>query len=565
MLEHLGIDDLGIIVGAELEFGPGLNVITGETGAGKTMVVTALGLLLGERADSGLVRDGAARSVVQGRLDVSACDAVAERAAEAGGELDDGSLIVTRTVSVEGRSKATAGGVGVPAGTLGGLTRDLVAVHGQSDQHHLLSRTRQRQSLDRFAGPDLAAVLATYQQTFTRLSEVSEELQEVTTRSRERAQEADVLRFGIKEIDDADPQPGEEESLAEEEDRLAHAESLRRAAEEARLVLSGEDGAAEEINALTFLARARKALEAERGHDQQLAQLSDRLAEASYTLTDTAADIASYAESVETDPARLEAVSERRGLLGRLVKKYGDTVADVVTWADGARQRLATLDRDDTRTAELRSQRDELQTQLDDLGEQLTTLRRSAATGLAQRVTAEIGELAMPNQEFSIRIDPLAAPGADGRDEVTFCLAAGEHAEPRPLQRVASGGELSRVMLALEVSLADSKGVPTYVFDEVDAGVGGRAAIEVGRRLARLARIAQVVVVTHLPQVAAFADRHYVVVKDDQGTVDATGARAVDQRDRLHELSRMLAGMAESESALAHAEELLELAAAERS
>lgn len=564
MLEELSISALGVIDDAGLEFGPGLNVVTGETGAGKTMVVTALGLLLGARADSGAVRQGFDRARVVGRVRLDPDSPVAKRALEAGSDLDDDTLILARTVTVEGRSRASAGGAGVPAALLSSLAADLVVVHGQSDQQLLLSPSRQREHLDAFGGPDLLTVRDRYRETFDRLSAVTAEIDAIVGRARERAQEADMLRFALGEIAGAAPRSGEDAELRAEELRLGHVDGLRRAADDARLALSGDDETVGDANALALVAAARKSLESERDHDARLSGIAEDLAAASYALADVAADLGSYADSLETDPIRLAAVQERRARLGMLTAKYGDTVDGVLAWRDRAELRVAELDTDVGRTDELLAEQLALTSALAEHAVALSSARRAAGDCLQSLVTSELSELAMPHAAFVVTQTQLSAPGPDGYDEVSFELSSSAGADPRPLQRGASGGELSRVMLAIEVCLAGTSPVATMVFDEVDAGVGGKAAVEVGRRLARLSRTVQVIVVTHLPQVAAFADRHYVVVKSSDGRVTTSGVTALDDAGRRRELSRMLAGLENSQTALAHADELVELAQAER-
>ncbi len=564
MLEELTIRSLGVIDEATLELGPGFNAVTGETGAGKTMVVTALGLLLGGRSDAGAVRTGADRARITGRVQIDAKGAVGQRAEEAGAELDEDALILSRTVSSEGRSRASVGGAAVPVGTLAALAADLVVVHGQSDQHRLLRPSRQRETLDAFGGDVHSAILARYRETFDRLAGVRAELDDIVRRHRERAQEADALRFGLAEVEAADPQPGEDSSLAAEDERLAHVEGLRQAAESAKHALSGDEDGLEPRDAMSLVASARKSIEAEREHDPKLSELADALASASYALADVAADLSAYAASLDADPARLAFVQERRATLGGLTRKYGDSVDEVLAWSSRAAARLLELEDDDTRLEALREQAEELSGHLAQVGDELSRSRSALADDLGQRVTAELTGLAMPHASFTVAVTPLGTPLRDGPDEVTFLFAAHAGSEPRPLQRGASGGELSRVMLALEVCLVGTQPVPTMVFDEVDAGVGGKAAVEIGRRLARLATATQVIVVTHLPQVAAFADQHYVVVKSDDGSVTTSGVTPLDDDGRRSELSRMLAGLEDSESALAHADELLTLAAGER-
>ncbi|MEQ7125713.1 DNA repair protein RecN [Actinopolymorpha sp. B11F2] len=591
MLEEIRIQGLGVIEDAELELDAGFTVVTGETGAGKTMVVSGLSLLLGGRADAGLVRPGGKRAVVEGRVRCPGGSAVAQRATDAGAELDDDTLIIMRTVSRDGRSRAYAGGAGVPAGLLAELAEDLVALHGQSDQMRLLRPARQREILDRYAGSDVEKPLAVYRERYQRLAAVSAELDDLVKRARDRAQEADRLRFGLEEVEAADPQPGEDEALAAEESRLAHADALRGAAEEAHTALvGGDDPAAEPVDASSQIARARKVLDGAGVHDPDLAAVSTRLAEAVALVVDAGADLASYATSIDTDPARLQAVSERRAALIALTRKYGDTVDDVLDWARTAAERLAELDGSDDRIDALRQERDQLLGELADLAGRISAARMAAGERLGTAVTAELSALAMPHAVVTAEVTQTeiaevdssesdrpgsgrpglvvegrhVAYGPHGVDDVELRLSPHPGAPARPVQRGASGGELSRVMLAVEVVFAGVGGVPTFVFDEVDAGVGGRAAVEIGRRLAMLARTSQVIVVTHLPQVAAFADRHYVVRKASDGSVTRSGLTDLDASGRVEELARMLAGLDDSASARAHAEELLATAAADR-
>jgi len=569
MLEELRITSLGVIEESVLELGPGFTAITGETGAGKTMVVTALGLLLGGRADSGAVRTGARAARVEGLVRLPALaagDALAQRVDEAGGEVEDGRVVLARQISAEGRSRAFAGGAAVPVSTLSTLADPLVAVHGQSDQHRLLQAAAQRDSLDRFAGEETIALRERFGDGFARLREVEAELAEVVASARERAREADLLRFGLGEVEAVDPQSGEEAALAAEEARLGFADTLRTAASQARECLSAEDGSPDAMGAV---AAARKLLDGVREHDPEVAGLADRLAEVSYLLSDVAADVSSYASTVDTDPARLAAVSERRAALVALTRKYGDTVDEVLAWAQQSAARLLELDGTDERIEELRADRDRVRDELATTGAELGARRAEAAVRLGAVVTEELDFLAMPHAEVTVAVhqheaaDGLAVEGralrftSSGLDDVELLMAANKGADPRPLGKGASGGELSRVMLAVEVALAATNPVPTFVFDEVDAGVGGKAAVEVGRRLAMLARHAQVLVVTHLPQVAAFADRHVVVVKSSDGTVTTSGLTTLDDEARVKELSRMLAGLEDSDTALAHAQELL--------
>jgi DNA repair protein RecN (Recombination protein N) len=569
MLEEVRITGLGVIDDAVLELSAGFTALTGETGAGKTMVVTALGLLFGGRADPARVRPGAARAAVEGRLLVS--PEVAREIEDAGGDLDDNgsSLVLSRSVSAEGRSRAFAGGHSVPVALLQVLADDLVAVHGQADQQQLLKPGRQREALDRFGGPELAAALSDYRQVYNRHRAVRDELESLARAERERAAEAQTLRLGLAEVEAVTPVAGEDAALLAEEEKLANADALHAAATTAHEVLHGDPASAtvDASDVSTLLGIAGRALEPVRPHDPLLAGLADRLSEASYLISDVAGELASYTESVDSDPARLAAVQERRAALGRLVRAYGGASGDlagVLDWAQRAGSRLAELEGDDDKIAALAAEEASLQAEVISLAARLTGLRSAAAERFAAEVTAELTALAMPHASLTALISELDAPGPHGADDVEIRLAAHPGAPALPLNRGASGGELSRVMLAIEVVFAGADPVPTFVFDEVDAGVGGKAAVEIGRRLARLARSSQVIVVTHLPQVAAFADNHLVVQKSDDGLVTASGVARLDRVGRARELSRMLGGMEESEFGQAHAEELLAMAARER-
>ncbi|MFH7598502.1 DNA repair protein RecN [Streptomyces racemochromogenes] len=569
------IRSLGVIDDAVVELSPGFTAVTGETGAGKTMVVTSLGLLLGGRADPALVRIGAKAAVVEGRVVLRPDAAAAVRAEEAGAELDEGALLISRTVSAEGRSRAHVGGRSVPVGLLSELADDLVAVHGQTDQQGLLRPARQRQALDRYAGDAVAVPLEKYAGAYRRLRAVSAELDTITTRARERAQEADLLRFGLDEVAAVEPLPGEDAELAAEAERLGHAESLASAAQAAHAALAGDVEDPEGVDANTLVAGAHRALEAVRSHDPVLGGLADRIAELGILLGDVAGELAGYADDLDADPLRLAAVEERRAALTQLTRKYGDSVDSVLEWAQKGSARLLELDGDDERIEELTAERDALRAELSQLAQALTDARTEAAERFASAVTAELASLAMPHARVTIDIRQTEEPegvevggrpvayGPTGADEVELLLAPHPGAQPRPIAKGASGGELSRVMLAVEVVFAGTTPVPTYLFDEVDAGVGGKAAVEIGRRLAKLAKTAQVVVVTHLPQVAAFADRQLLVEKTVDGSVTRSGVTVLEGEDRIRELSRMLAGQEDSQTARAHAEELLAAARAD--
>jgi DNA repair protein RecN (Recombination protein N) len=569
-LIELRIRGLGAIEDATLELGPGLTVVTGETGAGKTMVVTGLTLLFGGRADPGRVRANG-RAGVEGRLVLPPGSAVWERAAEAGAEPDDdGSLILARTVSAEGRSRAHLGGRSVPVGLVAELAEGLLAVHGQTDQLRLSRPAEQRHALDRYAGAAHLAVLERYREAYRRWRALAGDLDRRRGQARELAQAADVLRHGLEEIDAVSPETGEDETLDGLARRLSDADALRAAADEARLALVGDvtgDLGGEGIpqDATTSLAIAERTLAG--SGDPALVLLAQDLADAVSVVSDVAVQLAGYVSDLDADPARLAEVLDRRAVITALVRKYADAgqgLAGVFAWAEDARHRLEELDVSDEALEELAAARDAARAEVAELGEQISAGRRAAAEGFAADVGRELAGLAMKSARvsFSVDSDP-DDPGPDGLDEVALLLAAHPGAPARPVHRGASGGELSRVMLAIEVVFAGADPVPVMVFDEVDAGVGGSAAGEIGRRLARLARDHQVVVVTHLAQVAAFADTHLVVDKspDTGAGVTATDIRAVAGEDRVRELARMLSGLADSDTGQAHARELLAVAA----
>ena len=561
MIEELGIRDLGVIAEATLPLGAGFTAVTGETGAGKTMVVTALGLLLGARADAGAVRAGAKQAWVEGRWLVPEDGPIAERVAETGGDVEAGELLLGRSVSAEGRSRAVVGGRSAPIGVLGELGDELVVVHGQADQQRLRSTLAQREALDRFAGAPLQAALAEYRDAFTSWRADAAELERLREAHDSRAREAQELREALDEVEAADPQPGEDVELAERADRLSNLEELRMAAAQARALVSSEDLGDGAPDAIALVDSARRHLERVVEHDQMLAPMAEALQSAEFLLADAATELAGYLAGLDADGAReLEVVQERRAVLTALVRRHGGTLEEVLEFRRTGGLRLVELDGDDERIGVLEGSVARLSDEVERLATRLTELRSDAAARLAASVTDELGALAMPDARVSVSVDAEHEPAAHGRDQVAILLQPHSGAEPRPVSRGASGGELSRVMLAIEVVIAGSDPVPTFVFDEVDAGVGGAAAIEIGRRLARLAEQSQVIVVTHLAQVAAFASNHLSVVKGTDGQVTSSSVRQLSGAEREAEMARLLSGLADSESGLAHARELLDIA-----
>ncbi|MCA1822899.1 MAG: DNA repair protein RecN [Mycobacteriales bacterium] len=576
MLRELRITGLGAIAEAAVEFDAGLTVVTGETGAGKTMVVHGLSLLFGGRLDSGLVRQGG-RAVVEGTVELSATSASAQRAAELGADLEGDSLLLARTMSADGRSRCQLGGRSVPVATLGEMADDLLALHGQSDQLRLLRPGAQRELLDRYAGESGQQLVGKYRAAHAEWHALGTELAELRDHRASREREREDLTAALREIETLGPEAGEDRGLDEEIERLAHVDALRTAAAAARAALLGDDDGEMRWNAQGLLADARGALAAVGLHDATLGDLSARLTEASYQVGEVAHELSSYLAALEADPARLAAAQERRAALAAAMRRHGLDLAAILAWATRAAERVTELGDDATRLTQLTGEYDASEARLATLAAELSRLRSATAAALSAAVSAELAELAMPDAVFTVEVrqhdagdggllvgDRLLAVDATGVDHVEMLLAAHKSVVPRPLHRGASGGELSRTMLALEVVLADADPVPTMVFDEVDAGVGGRAAVELGRRLARLARSHQVIAVSHLPQVAAFADRHVVVEKSAGGSVSAAGVNAVEGEARLRELSRMLAGIDGSALARGHAEELLAAAAGEK-
>lgn len=561
MIEELHIRDLGVIADATLPLGPGFTAITGETGAGKTMVVTALGLLMGERSDAGGVRIGANQARVSGIVR-SGDPTVRDLVDELGGEVEDDELIISRTVSAEGRSRAVVGGASAPVGALGRLSSLLFAVHGQSDQLRLRSIAEQRDTLDRFGGESLGAALAAFRAAHAERADAEARLASLTESSEARAAEIAKLRAELDEITAVDPVAGEETELSALIERLSNVEALRAAAVNAGEALASESDDPMLRDAGGLVDAAVQEVERVANLDPKLAEALESLRSVSFQVADIAKDLAAYASDLDEEgPGELERANERLAALNGLFRYYGATSDEVLAYGDTASRRLVELDADDDVLGGLDARVAELREREVELSARLSELRIAAAERLGAAVTTELRELALPDATFVAAVRALDAPGGHGGDEVQFLLAPHPGAEPRPIAKSASGGELSRVMLALEVVLAGADPVPTFVFDEVDSGVGGAAAIEIGRRLAQLAKTSQVIVVTHLAQVAAFASNHLRVVKDSSGGFTQSSCQRLDGDARLAEMARLLSGLDTSESALEHASELLELRA----
>lgn len=567
MIQEIQISNLGVITEATLPLGPGLTVVTGETGAGKTMVITALSLLLGRRADAGAVRNGAKHALAEAVVHLPPDHHVLDAAGQAGAFIEpageNSELLLSRSLSAQGRSRATIGGRSAPVGLLAELGHDLVAVHGQSDQIRLKEPVAQRDALDRFAGSSLSRTLSNYQRAYRQWRSAAKELASLKTESRNRVREAENLRLALDEIDSLDPQPGEDESLREQSMKLGNVESLRTASQQAQAVIDSEDF--ENPGVTTLVETARGVLSQASDDDAGLAAFAERAAELGILASELSSDLAAYvADLDEEGPERLAQIEARRADLSKLMRKYAPSIDEVLAWASESRIRLEQLGGDDSRIEALEVEVVDLEHKVASLASDLSDARRKAAKKLSTKVSAELKALAMPDAKLVIEVNELDEPGAFGQDAISMLLAPHAGASPRPLGKGASGGELSRVMLAIEVVLAAVDPVPTFVFDEVDQGVDGKAAVAIGERLAMLAKHVQVIVVTHLPQVAAYADRHIRVIKNSDAKskagvgYTASDVISLDQEARVKELARMLAGQEESDTAQAHAEELLE-------
>jgi len=569
MLADIAIENLGVIPSASAELADGLTVLTGETGAGKTMVVTGLRLLAGGRADASRVRTGAPQAVVEGRfltaaLPADIARATAELVDAAGGTADEnGEFIASRTVNASGRSRAHLGGRSVPAATLAEFTAPLLTIHGQNDQLRLLAPDQQLAALDRF-DPAIAPLLATYREVWSTWRSLARDLRQRTESRRELAQEIDRLQFALDEIDAVEPEPGEDADLLTRIRRLQDVDTLREEAVTALGSIDGPEsfgGYSEDEPASTLLGRAESALVS--SGDEALRGLGERLTEITTQLSEIAVELGSYLADLPADPGQLEELLQRQQQLKLLTRKYAPDADGVLAWRDKARARLAKIDISSEALDELKKQVAAAEKTMRAAAKKLSKARTAAAAALGEAVTAELQGLAMAKARLVVDVRAVD-PGRDGADEIELTLAPNASAEPRPLASSASGGELSRVMLALEVILSAGTEGATLVFDEVDAGVGGRAAVEIGRRLARLATRNQVIVVTHLPQVAAYADTHLHVAKNVGDEAVTSGVLTLSDDQRVEELARMLAGLDDTDTGRAHAAELLDRARADR-
>lgn len=571
MIETISIENLGVIAQAELPLGPGLTALTGETGAGKTMVLTSLKLLLGSKADPAIVRAGTQRCVVEGAFALEEDAKCIQIAQEAGCEIEDDLLLASRVVPATGRSRAHLGGRAVPASVLGQVGSRLVSIHGQADQLRLRTAAAQRRALDAVGGSEHEQLCRQYSSCYRAWNQARQDLE--TWREQALAREGEIagLRHALEQLEALDPKPGEDQALAEEASRLENLDLLRSGAAEAANAISGDELNDDVANVIALVSVARRSLENAADHDSRLASLMPRLNEVAALTSDLAMELTDYLADLDADPDRLAWVHERREQLRRGCLEIGGlgqvfaNVDELLAFGQHCAVRLAQLDGPLDREAELAAEVERTGKELKTVAKRLSQARTKLAKLLSQQVSAELEGLMMRGAKLQVRLNPLEQPGPTGMEEVELLLRAHPGAAALPLEKGASGGELSRIMLALEVVLAQHTATKrhTFVFDEIDAGVGGRAAVEIGRRLAALARHHQVIVVTHLAQVAAWAQTQLVVVKQvGQASNEATttAVETVNGPERVRELARMLSGQSDSQTALRHAEELLEQA-----
>lgn len=571
MIETISIENLGVIAQAELPLGPGLTALTGETGAGKTMVLTSLKLLLGSKADPAIVRASTQRCVVEGAFALEEDAKCIQIAQEAGCEIEDDLLLASRVVPATGRSRAHLGGRAVPASVLGQVGSRLVSIHGQADQLRLRTAAAQRRALDAVGGSEHEQLCSQYSSCYRAWNQARQDLE--TWREQALAREGEIagLRHALEQLEALDPKPGEDQALAEEASRLENLDLLRSGAAQAANAISGDELNDDVANVIALVSVARRSLENAADHDSRLASLMPRLNEVAALTSDLAMELTDYLADLDADPDRLAWVHERREQLRRGCLEIGGlgqvfaNVDELLAFGQHSAARLAQLDGPLDREAELAAEVERTGKELKTVAKRLSQARTKLAKLLSQQVSAELEGLMMRGAKLQVRLNPLEQPGPTGMEEVELLLRAHPGAAALPLEKGASGGELSRIMLALEVVLAQHTATKrhTFVFDEIDAGVGGRAAVEIGRRLAALARHHQVIVVTHLAQVAAWAQTQLVVVKQvGQASNEATttAVETVNGPERVRELARMLSGQSDSQTALRHAEELLEQA-----
>ena len=560
-LEQLSIRSLGVIESAELEFTPGFTVLTGETGAGKTMVLTALGLILGSKSDADFVRTGSDRLLVSSRFRLP--ERLHESVLDLDGEIEGGEVLIARSVSQAGKSRITVGGAQVTAAQVNTLAAELVEVHAQSSTARLLKPAIQRELLDTYGGYE--SELSSYQNAFTEYKDLASRIKELRKALLERDREIAALKIFVEDFTEANPQPGELLEIENELSRLGSVESINSEVTSALNALEDEDQ-----SAINFLQQARKHLETLRGKDSDLEPILDRFLDSVYAIQEVSGELGRYLSALEANPARFEELQLRKSKLNTLLKKYGkgserdSAYLALIEEGENAALKIADLTGGDARLAQMENELESTFKKLSKSAHALTKVRISTGEELSSLVSTELTALSMPNSKVILAFESADSKDPknyteSGLDEVKFLFTSHTGAAPLPLAKAASGGELSRVMLSIEIVLAKNSPVGTYIFDEVDAGVGGKVAIEVGRRLHKLAQSSQVIVVTHLPQVAVWADNHLVVSKDETGSYSQSSVVRVENEARKREIARLLSGQDQSVSAQEHAAELLDL------
>jgi DNA repair protein RecN (Recombination protein N) len=554
MLTELRIRNFAIIESLTLPLSGGFNVLSGETGAGKSIIVGALGFLLGERGSADLIRTGADKAAVEGVFDLAEASDVASLIDERGIEADEGTIVLKREISSAGRGRAWANGSPVTATVLGEIGRALVNLHGQHEAQTLLDPESQRRILDEFGGAtQQAAIVADAHSTLTA---IRREIAHLSSRRSDAERRADYLRHVVREIEDAKLSPGEDSRLEDEARVLENADELRGLAEGMSALLSGEDeGILERLSAIN------RSLSAIQRVDPSGAKLQELFDAGFYALDELSRAVDDYAQSVDLDPDRLDAVRRRRDTIYSLIKKYGPALDDVIEMGRRSRAELDLVDSGSFDLARLTERENAAALALTDAAEKLTSMRKAASRKIAKAVDAVLPDLGMNGGRFTVQLDPRETPDENGAEEIEFRVALNVGHDARPLARVASGGELSRVMLALKTILARADSVPTLVFDEVDAGIGGKVGLQVGDTLRRVAEHHQVFAISHLPQIAARAHNHIVVAKAAKGGVTTADVTVLEGSTRIVEIARMLGGDPDSKVSRAHAKELLESAA----
>ena len=556
-LEEISIRSLGVIDSSNIEFKSGLTVLTGETGAGKTMVLTALGLVLGEKSDSDLVRVGAERATVTGKFKVTS--AIASLIEENGGALEDKSAVITRTVSAQGKSRVLIGGALTSTNFVSDLSDKLVEVHQQSSSQRLTKPNTVRELVDAFGSINTTS----YEEAFNLYRDLQSRIKDLRNQMARKDLEISELTEFSKAFSVVKPKLGELESIENSISKLSSVEEINEALTSALNNLENED-----ISALNLLQQARKDLDQVKGKDDELERLIEGFSEKLLDIQDLTSELTSYLTSLEADPNQFAALQERKSAINSLLKKFGkgsdrdEAFKQLLIDGENASQRLKDLSGGEDRLTEMEGEAKQLFKAMAEAASELSESRVRSAEKLSELVTNEVRALSMPNAFLQIQVNSKdssieASFQSFGLDEIEILFCSHQGGKALPLNKVASGGELSRVMLALEVVIADSQNIGTYIFDEVDAGVGGKAAIEIGRRLATLSKKAQVIVITHLPQVAVWADQHLVVKKNEGGSVTQSDVLEVSADERKIEIARMLSGQESSETAQQHAAELL--------